>query len=269
VTREPRPFFDVPRTTLPTSEGSVDFPILYYDNTFVLALFWTGTASAAAEVADQGLRPGLTWGSRAAVALACFNYRATTIGPYFEVGLAIPVVPHGAARYPRWPQALTDVDSPKRDLGYSVLHLPVTTAGANAAGREIWGLPKFITPIQVALSGRNVAVRVGDPDVEDDPILSMTGRAGLGIPGPGVSLLLYSQVDGQTLRTTVNARGTGTLRTPGNLRLSVGGGSHPMAETLRRLGLDGARPFGVFGTHRFQSRLNLGTPASGFEAPSS
>ncbi|MES1943573.1 hypothetical protein PC39_05645 [Salinisphaera sp. PC39] len=44
----------------------------------------------------------------------------------------------------------------------------------------------------------------------------------------------------------------------GSVRLAVGDSRHPMAEHLRRLGLDGKRPFLVAGTHRFQSRLNAG-----------
>lgn len=267
MAREVTPFFDVPRTTLPTSEGDVDFPILYYDNTVVLAMFWSDAAAAAAEVADEGLRPGLVIGPKSAVILAFYHYRATTIGSYYEVGLAVPVVPPQARVFPpRFLQALLSADSRYRDLGYHVLHLPVTTPAANAAGREIWGFPKFVTPIDVTLTGRRVDLRVADPDdVDGDPILSMSGKAGLGLCSPGVDLLLYSRLGDRTLRTTVTARGRGTVRMPGSLRLDVGSGTHPMAETLRRLGLDGARPVGIFATHRFQSRLNLGTPA-GFSA---
>jgi len=48
---------------------------------------------------------------------------------------------------------------------------------------------------------------------------------------------------------------------PGGIRLQVGQSRHRMADNLRELGLDGARPLAVSSTTRFQSRLNAGVPA--------
>lgn len=257
------PFFAHPRTTLPTSEGEVDFPILYLDTSILVAGFWVDAAAAAACIKGQGLRLAMTLGSRAMMMLAFYNYRVTTVGPYNEVGIAIPVVPENSPAGTRWMQALTDVDSPRRDLGYYVVHLPVTTAAANAAGREAWGLPKFVTPIDFMLQGNDVAMRVRNPERPDAPgaaICELSGRMGLGVPGPSIGVVLYSQLDGQKLRSTVNVRGGGDLHLPGSLRLNVGSSVHPMARTLRELGLDGARPVWLSATHKFQSRLNLGRP---------
>ncbi|WP_374592953.1 acetoacetate decarboxylase family protein [Aquabacterium sp.] len=257
------PFFDCPRTTLPTSEGEVDFPILYLDTSTLVAGFWVDAEAARACIKGQGLRLAMTLGSRAMVMMAFYNYRVTTVGSYNEVGLAIPVVPENAPAGTRWMQALTDVDSPKRDLGYYVVHLPVTTAAANAAGREAWGLPKFVTPIDFTLQGREVTMRVRDPERPGQTsaaICELSGSMGLGVPGPSIGVVLYSQLNGQKLRATVNVRGGGDLHLPGSLRLSVGASAHPMARTLRELGLHGARPVWLSATHKFQSRLNLGVP---------
>lgn len=257
------PFFAYPRTTLPTSEGEVDFPILYLDTSTLVAGFWVDAHAAAACLQGQDLRLAMTLGRRAMVMMAFYNYRVTTVGAYNEVGLAIPVVPRNAPAGTRWMQALTDVDSPRRDLGYYVVHLPVTTAAANAAGREAWGLPKFITPIDFEMQGRDVAMRVRDPDHPEanaGAICELNGRMGLGVPGPSIGVVLYSQLNGQKLRATVNVRGGGDIHLPGSLRLSVGLSSHPMAQTLRNLGLHGARPVWLSATDQFQSRLNLGRP---------
>lgn len=257
------PFFVCPRTTLPTSAGEVDFPILYLDASLLVAGFWVDADAAAACLAGQELRLAMTLGARAMIMLAFYNYRVTTVGSYNEVGIAIPVVPAGAPPGTRWLQALRDVDSPQRDLGYYVVHLPVTTAAANAAGREAWGLPKFVTPIDFTLQGRDVAMCVRDPDqptLASAAICELGGRMGPGVPGPSIGVVLYSQLKGQKLRASVNVRGGGDLHLPGSLRLSVGASAHPMAQTLRQLGLDGARPVWLSATHRFQSRLNLGRP---------
>jgi len=55
-------------------------------------------------------------------------------------------------------------------------------------------------------------------------------------------------------------RSGATLRTAGSMKLTVGDSSHPMADRLRALGLDGAAPFVLNATTNFQSRLNLGVP---------
>lgn len=254
-----QPFFAVPRTTLETSEGPAEFPILYYDTSVVVALFSIDRDAAAAEVADQGLRPALTRSGSSVVFLAGYDYRVTSIGPYYEVGVAIPVVPVDAPSGNRWHQVLRDEEGPGRDLGYHVLHLPVSTAAANAAGREIWGLPKFVTGMDVRHSGREVLVRVDEPD-GSGRIMELAGRAGPGIPAPSLPIVLYSTLDGQMLRTTVNVRGGNSLRPGGTVRLRIGDSGHPMAQTLRRLGMHNKRPVSLLTTHDFQSRLNLGVP---------
>lgn len=253
------PFFAVPRTAHPTSAGPVDLPIFYYDTSYVVSLFVVDRAAAEAQVRHEGLRPALTWQNRAVAALASYDYRVSTVGPYFEVGLAIPVVPEDAPAGDRWGQVLRNEEDPKRDLGFAVLHLPVTTEAANVAGREIWGLPKFVTAIDVHHSGPTMSVRVDDPDTAE-PIMTLDGRAGVGVPSPALPVMLYSHLDGQLLRTTVNGRGANTVYAGGGLRLRVGASQHPMAQTMRSLGMDGLTPWLTLTTHSGQSRLNQGTP---------
>ena len=255
------PFFAVERTAQPTSAGPVELPILYPDTSYVMALFSVDRTAAERPVRSEGLRPALTRGGRAVVAVAGYHYRDSTVGPYFEVGLAVPVVPVGAPGGPRWLQVLRNEESPKRDLGFHVLHLPVTTDAANVAGREIWGLPKFVTGIDVQHTGRSITVRVDDP-AGGEPIMTLDGRAGPGGPSPALPVMLYSRLAGQLLRTSVNGRGRTTAYPGGHLRLRVGAGAHPMADTLRSLGLDGGKPWLVLTADSAQSRLNRGVPVT-------
>lgn len=259
MTGNKSPFFAVPRSAQATSAGPVELPILYYDTSHVLAFFFVDRAAAERHVQHQGLRVALSWRGRTLIALAGYEYRNSTVGPYFEVGLAIPVVPEDAPPGERWLQVLRDEEDFRRDLGFHVLHLPVTTEAANIAGRDIWGLPKFVTAIDVQHCGRAVSVRVDDPD-GGEPIMTLGGHAGPGVPAPALPVVFYSRLDEQMLRTTVNGRGRNTMSAGGALTLRVGASRHPMADTMRDLGLDGRAPAMVLTTHSAQSRLNRGTP---------
>ena len=190
--------------------------------------------------------------------VAHYEYRRTGVGAYNEVGLAVQVLPEGAPA-PRNPiQALYgSVD--ERHLGFHILDLPVTTPLANAAGRELWGYPKFVAPIPFHLDRKSFESSVLDPDGNGD-ILSLSGRLLPSLPVPPMSLVLYSHHRGNLLRTIVNVRGRTNLRLGRSLQLHVGESTHRMADNLRDLGLDGARPLIVMDTDRFQSRLNAGAP---------
>jgi len=145
----------------------------------------------------------------------------------------------------------------KRRVAAYVLDLPVTTVLANAAGRELWGYPKFVTPIEFRLDGRDVDTAVKEPGGTDD-LCRLAGRLGRGVPAPPLSLVTYTRLDGALLRTHVDVRGRVMLRTRGSLVLRVGASKHAMAEHLRTLGLDGARPLLAMATERFQSKLHAG-----------
>lgn len=249
-------FFRVARTPFHTSEGTVDLPILYYDVTNVVALFTAPRSEVAALLDGTGLEPGFTIGGDALVALSFYEYRRTTIGPYNEVGLATFAKRRGqnGGLFPA-----TDLfgNPDRRDVGAFVIDLPVTTGAAWAAGRELWGYPKFVAPISVHLNGRSFDGAISAPEGRAS-IASVAGTLGPSLPAPPLSLMLYSLLEGRMLRTNVHVRGTTRVHAPGTCRLSVGASDHPMAERLRRLVLDGAKPLLVLVTDDFQSRLHAG-----------
>ena len=252
------PFFQVPQTTHTTTQGPIDLPILYFDVSMLLAFFVTNRDAVEAKLSGTGLRPALTIGGRALVGIAHYEYRQTGVGSYNEVGLAVPVLPEGAPA-PRNPIEALYGSVDERHLGFHVLDLPVTTPLANAAGRELWGYPKFVAPIPFRLDRKSFESSVTDPDGGGD-IFALSGRLLPSLPAPPMSLVLYSHHQGNLLRTTVKVRGRMNLRPGRSLRLHVGESTHRMARNLRDLGLDGARAALVLDTHRFQSRLNAGVP---------
>lgn len=256
------PFFQVPRTRVKTSEGMVELPIMYYDTSALNAFFLVDKKRVASVLEGTGLSPALTVGGLALVALACFEYRDTSVGVYNEVGLTVAVTKTGETlALGGWQDLLTTLRQPEeRRVAFHILDLPVTTAAANAAGREIWGYPKFVTAIPFKLQAREFDCRVMQPD-GSGTIMQLAGTMGPSIPMTPLSLTLLSLKDDALLRTTVNVRGSSRMASAGTLQMSVGDSDHPMAKNLHALGLDGARPLAVFWTHDFQSRLNAGTVA--------
>lgn len=256
------PFFQVPRTCAVTSEGIVDLPIFYYDTTAVYAFFLADRTRIDRELAGTALASGLHVGAKSLVVLACYEYRDTSVGVYNEVGLAAAVsLEPSVSPLAGW-RDLLRASPDERHNGLHVLDLPVTTPQANAAGREIWGFPKFVTTIPFNMQKREFFCAVDDP-VGAGEIMRLEGKMGVSLPAQPVSLTLYTLLNRQMLRTHVNARGRSWMAAPGSVRLNVGNSEHAMAERLRRLGLDGAKPFALMWSTAFQSRLNAGCPVEG------
>lgn len=248
------PFFQYPRNTLATSAGDVAMPILYYDASQLMAFYWLDPGRAQTLLGDQ--YEAVRFGDKVLAAVAFYEYRHTSIGAYNEVGTAIACVPRGTTP-PAWPLLSLFKSLDKNRLGFHVIDLPVTTAAACAAGRDIWGYPKFITPIDFSLQGARFSGAVHDP-AGGAPIFSLAGTAGPGIAAPLINLILYSSHRTGMLRTLINIRGKGRLCLPGSLRLRIGPGAHPMAERLKEMGLQDARPAFIAHTHGLQLRLNAG-----------
>ena len=253
------PFFQVPRQSVTTSEGVVELPIMYYDTSMLNAFFLVDSDKVSQVLQGTGLAPALTVGGKSVVGLACFEYRDTSVGIYNEVGVAIAVAPQGEKlNLGGWQDLITTLRQPEeRRVAFHIIDLPVTTAAANAAGREIWGYPKFITQIPFSLNGRQFDCAVSTPQ-GDGFIMRLAGKMGPSIPATPLSLTLLSLLDGKLLRSTVNVRGTQRMALPGSLTLEVSDSLHPMAQRLHALGMDGATPFAISWTHDFQSRLNGG-----------
>lgn len=256
-------FFQVPQSVVSTSEGAVALPIMYYDASALYAFFLTGADRVAGVLGSPRLTPAVTFGGRSLVAVACYEYRDTSVGAYNEVGVAACVSVDGERlAFGGWPDLIATLTRPEqRRVGMHVLDLPVTTGAANAAGREIWGFPKFVTQIAYHHSGRRFDCTVAAPG--GGTLMALGGRTGLPVPVLPTSLALYSELDGQLLRSTVNARGRSWLASGRGLRLRAPGGGHPMSRHLEVLGLDGCAPLAVTWTHHFQSRLNAGVAAPG------
>jgi hypothetical protein len=229
-------YFDVPQHYHPTAAGDIGLPILYYNSAAVFASFLVDSARAQAllpaDLAAVSVAPG-----KAVATVAFFQYVDSSVGPYNEMGLAISARPAPAHGFRD-----TAPLHPRRSLlpGMFVVDLPVTTATALAAGRELWGYPKIVTPIDFRLRGGAL-----DCAVHDDAgalLCALRGRSGRGLPLGAPNLLTYTCLDGKLLRTTIDLRGRMRHARAGTVRLDAGAGDHPLSRHLQALGLQGAAP---------------------------
>ena len=114
--------------------------------------------------------------------------------------------------------------------GVYVHHLPVNQEFTLAAGRELWGFPKFLADITIDEKPDRATCTVRH---EGRDVIEITSAPGL-FPLPQPALRTYTYLDG-ALRAT-------SWRMKGLARAFLGGtqvqlGSHPIADELRALGL--------------------------------
>jgi hypothetical protein len=257
-------FLEVPLKKFQTSQGAVDLPILYPDYAYAHFLFWTDYERAAAKLRDTVFVPCRFIHRRAGVLLNFFNYRASAIGPYLEVGLSILCHPRQLKRAgPYMTQLMRDAST--WTMGAYVVDLPVTTEIAYVGGREIWSYPKFVTNIAFVLAGKQFRGVVDDPELKE-PLITLAGK--MGVVGPGArlstaSFISHTTHQGTPLRTLTEVEARFKVNLGFSSAAQVNPKSrHVMAQNLRDLGLDGKKPFCSLYCEKARMILYEGVPVA-------
>ena len=206
-----------------------------------------------------GLLPCKFFNGKAMVSIVFFQYRKVTIPAYDEVAITIVVRPK---MLPDPSPYITKILFKKRgaswgNMGAYILEMPVTVPEARAAGREIWGYPKFLTKIPNKLDGRKFEFSVLDPDTGKD-IVSIKGETGIGIPTKSFDLVCFNNYRDSIWKIIVDADAWYTNARAKKLVMHVGDSNHRMARNLRDLGLEQT----IQSTDRLRTKL-AGTPAKG------
>jgi hypothetical protein len=233
---EPIPSADLTLQRRVLSNGAECFlPIRYFDVQCLVATFLVAP-NQASELLVAGLQPVLQEDGKAVVDLFCIEYRKTDIGPYNEVGLTVRAKAPGdpiAANY--------------------VVNLPVTTAVANRAGREIWGYNKFVAAIDVNSNGKAFSTALRDSD--NETICALEGERGASVPAPATDILTFTLHQGRLIKTLIRVLTPSLASSGDSFVFKVGMSRHPMTSNLRTVGLDGARPVLTHYTDPFQALL--------------
>jgi hypothetical protein len=219
--------------TGPTAKGvdvgsaRVDLPVMYYRDDSFMGIFSAAYEPVRALLPSRELFPVLLPNGRATLAVIAFNYMETSIGPYGEVGIAIPCT-HQRQAPPLLPLIL---EGQYPGWGGFVLHLPVTSLVARDGGRVIYGYAKFVADMDFQKRPAYQSVRLAEGDAH---ILTLTVRQ-RGLPlKDNRPLITYSVRNGELVKTSVPSRAVYQLGlVPGSGRLELG--DHPIADQLRSL----------------------------------
>jgi hypothetical protein len=123
------------------------------------------------------------------------------------------------------------IDSWRRRLGAYIHRLPVTTAFSCAAGRDIWGFPKFVADVSFTDARRR---RTCTLVVDGDLVLTLTLRRAGHFRFRNAPLDAVAAVHGLR-RTRFVSSGDGVGFRLGGAQLTLG--AHSLADELRGLGL--------------------------------
>jgi hypothetical protein len=134
-------------------------PLFYRDLAMMLAIFPARLRTASALLPSARLQALSPIPGKALVAVSCFEYRDTDIGPYNEVSVAVAADVNGG-RAPGLVRLLRSALS-REYTGY-VVDLPVDTEVALYGGLDYFNFPKFLVDIRFSEDGGHRTCSVRD-----------------------------------------------------------------------------------------------------------
>lgn len=222
-------FFEgIPQLDVTLAGEAARLPIFYYDGTAQTAVFPARLRAVRKLLPDPRFVPARLAPGVGAVAVTCFEYRDTDIGPYNELAIAVILnAPHAGSNLPG--RALL---SGLRDnqLHAWVQHLPVTTEIAREGGVALYNYPKFVGSIEFEEQGSRRRCRLGEGD---ETILTLDGPL-VATPGQGETQLfshLWMDRQPQSSEFKLNVLAGGRVLRPGSAWIELGA-SHPIAREL-------------------------------------
>ncbi len=233
-------FKDTPRNPM-TKEGlTVEFPILYYDLRMIAATFIAKTSLIKKILPHPNYKPVEIWPGTGMLGIFAFEYLDTSIGPYNEIALTIPM---------KFPPSLTlpglAVISGRRKKIFSgyIHHLPVTTEIALKAGIYFWNYPKFLAEINFKDEGPNLEVTLKE---KGEVILKMRSPKLSLNRSSKLTFHTYSIKDRVVMRGVIEgwAPKIGETMFGGNAELELG--NHQVSKELGKLKLSKTTKSGMY-----------------------
>ncbi len=247
-------FLKVPTGKCETSKGPVTVPCLFTDGSAVMAFYLSDYDAVLSKLDGTDFVPLKIAGGKAFTVLGFFDYRDSSFGPYKEVTLMFPVLPEDSADVF---SVVTDLfrSLEKRKIGNYMIDLPVTSELPLAAGRELWGYPKFMADIRCGYEDGKFSAAVNTISGSTE-ILHFECPFGGGFPSIMLSSISYTCLNDSVRRSVVSMNSSGRITSGSQARLSVGAGDHRMIRNIKDLEIEGTRPAFVQTTAALQYILH-------------
>lgn len=204
-------------------------PSVVRDATAAVAFYMVSADAAQTLIAESGLRIATVLPGRTVCTIGTINYKDSDLDSYHEVAMTFFV--HEPDTRPI-PFVSTIIGMLRGSLSAYIHWLPVDQEFTCAAGRQIWGFPKFITRIDIEHEGD---VERSTLTVDGERVLTQTVRTGGTRSFADRRQVSYTMLDGVLRRVPSDMSAEDLGARPGGATLELG--PHPMAGELRSLGL--------------------------------
>lgn len=226
------PFFDgVPQIDAELDGQPVKLPIFYYEGSAIGAVFPARLKRLRDLMPDPRFSPARLGPGVGAVAVTCFRYLDTDIGPYNE--LAISILLNEPSLLANLPGRAMLQGVRRRQLHAWVQHLPVTTEIARVGGVELYNYPKFIAKIDFSDRDRQIVCELSEGS---EHILTLSGQEIPASRSEQIQLFSHLWMDRQRQGSEfkINAKKLGVSVNPRRACLQLGK-RHPIACELDSL----------------------------------
>jgi hypothetical protein len=242
-----------------TNQETYRFPVKFDDVHYIAALYTAKKEKIESLLKGTGLKAGLHFFGNPVVALGLIQYKQSDLGAYNEIILAIPVIrSHEKTSWKNWLDLYAGFN--KRKGGQYIIHIPVTTQQSVDAGRNLWGYPKTLLPINHRFSNNQVETQLFNDS--NKPLLQVAGRLGAGIPIPTMQLMTYSFLKEKLIKTTVNIFSGMKWKLGSQLKIQVNDPTHPMGKDILELGITEKNPIFCIESKHFKAHFNEGKQTS-------
>ena len=253
---------DIEQHEVEITGGTCGVPILYRNVFAVMGGFTAPTLKLKELLPTSKLLPAEVYPGKGLLGILAADYRDTSIGPYKELLITVPV------RYrPRFNPPLLPVLRMSASLSFEVFiwQLPLTSEAGLHAGIDIWGFPKFLADIDFSEDADKVACSLSEGGRH---ILTMEVKKNAARMKTYFDFTTFSVKDRDLLRTHIDgiSGSLGRSFKPGGARRTQLGNHRqiehgfrrfdhrPEADFRRRIGLVER----VHGVEHMAGRLDLG-----------
>ena len=234
------PFFSgTPQKDIKIRQFSAKSPVFYPNLEFMLGVFSGDLKAIRDFLPNSNYQPIRLSPHRGLVAIHCFEYKDSDVGPYNEISLSFPIQ-YGRPTY--FPTQAALVKSILTDQYHAyVKELPVSTEISLYGGLDYFNYPKYLADITFRESAHHRVCTLRDPQTLD-LIFEFEGRKlqTSGAQPRTMTLNSYPEKDGQAWRARVamNIFASSTSYLPAPLSLcSTRLGEHSRSTPFEKLKL--------------------------------